>query len=71
MILVDGHQIKTSQLRALPGLVKEDVVAYADESAVSVTMAGAHRLDIMDESVELILVAKCCTAPRDDQQTDD
>lgn len=40
MILVDGDQTKTSQLRAFLGFVKEDVVANPYENAVSVTVAG-------------------------------
>jgi hypothetical protein len=71
LILVDGDKIKTSQLRAFLGFVKEDVVANTYENAVPVTVAGAHYLDRRDESVKLILATEFCTAPGGDQQADD
>ena len=58
-VLVDGNEIKARQLRACPRFVEDDVVAYADESAVAVTVANAFRLHILDELVKVLLGSTC------------
>ena len=65
--LVDGNEIEARQLRACPRFVEDAVVAYADKSAVPVTVANAFRLHIVDELVKVILGSTCSAATGGDK----